>query len=148
MAGDSRCASSIAYEVRGFITVEQARRFLLNALRVGNPGYEKLWPEVEGRVEVHARRKRVVKGRVEGAVRGVRLVEAEGVKRIDYVSASGRSRLTWRRLPGGIGELSGVASPWTLRNLHLAGVNLNLLEIRPTHRGSGGYGPCMAHGLS
>ena len=131
MADNSGCAGAIAYEVRGLITVEQARRFLLTALRVGNPGSEKLWPEVKGRVTVHARRKRVVEERVEGAARGTRLVEAEGVTRVDYVSASKQSRLTWRRLPGGIGELSGVASPWTLRNLLYAGVNLEILEIKP-----------------
>ena len=84
MADNSGCAGTIAYEVRGLITVEQARRFLLTALHVGNLGSERLWPEVEGRVSLKARRKRVVARAVEGAARGTRLVEAEGVTRTPF----------------------------------------------------------------
>jgi len=120
----------VAYEVEGLLTLEQFRRFLLNALRVGNPGHQDIFPEVEGRVLVDAMRKRVVAEEVEGAVRGVRLVEARGIRSISYRSASGRSQLRWVKVIRGLGRVKGVASPWTLRNLHSAGVNLDLLKIR------------------
>lgn len=67
LADDSGRAGTLAFEVRGLITVEQARRFLLNALYVGKPCHVRLWPEGEGRVTMHARRKRVVARVVEGA---------------------------------------------------------------------------------
>jgi len=134
MAGEGGEDRALIYEVEGFITIGQLRRFLLNALRVGNPGDDRLWPEVEGRVTVHARFKREASAHVEGAVRGVKLVEARGVDAVEYRSASGRSQLKWTRLVQGLGRVEGRASPWTLRNLYLAGVDLSLLRIRLAQR--------------
>ena len=44
------------------MTKEQLRRFLLNSLRVGNPGDEKLWPIVKKRVKLSAKSLALVRG--------------------------------------------------------------------------------------
>ncbi len=119
----------ISYRVRGPVLKEQFRRFLLNALRAGNPGSVDLWPMVEGRVWLHARQVKVVQESIRGAALGVKLVEARGVEGVDYVSKSGNTRLRWRKVVGDLGVLEGVASPWTLRLLNSSGVDLASLRV-------------------
>ena len=58
------------------------------------------------------------------------LVEVDGLKEVEYVSKSGNTRLKWRRVFRDLGVLKGVASPYALRNMLFAGINVNILSLQ------------------
>ncbi len=133
-----RIRREILFLIDGVLPLNIFRKFLLIAIARNMPSImseyfssRNIFPEIEGRIKVHAA-KREILGSFEirnGEV--VDIVRAEGIEKITYKSRSKLSSLKWRALYRDKGEITGVATAWTLKNLMNAGVNLSLLTIKP-----------------
>ncbi|RLE49648.1 MAG: hypothetical protein DRJ21_02245, partial [Candidatus Methanomethylicota archaeon] len=133
-----RIKREILYKIDGVLPLNIFRKFLLIAIARNMPSIideyfssRNVFPEIEGRIKVHASRREIL-GSFEirnGEI--VDIIRVDGVEKITYKSRSKLSMLKWRSLYKDKGEITGIATVWTLKNLMSAGANLNLLTIKP-----------------
>ncbi|MCS7386159.1 MAG: hypothetical protein NDF55_05415 [archaeon GB-1867-005] len=126
------------FKVDGLMPLNIFRKFLLIAIARNLPSIineyfssKNLFPEIEGRIKIHALRREIIGSFEIKSGEIVDIIRAEKIEKITYKSRSKLTNLKWRSIHRDKGEVRGVATAWTLKNLLVAGANLNAFTIRP-----------------
>jgi len=126
------------FKIEGPMPLNVFRKFLLVAIARNLPSImneyfsgKNLFPEIEGRIKIHAAQREIIGSFEIKSGEIVDIIRAEKIEKITYKSRSKLSTLRWRAIYGDKGEIKGVATAWTLKNLLVAGANFNALTIRP-----------------
>lgn len=126
------------FKIDGVLPLNIFRKFLLIAIARNFPSImteyfngRKLFPEIEGRIKIHATRREIIGSFEIKSGEIVDIVRVEKIQKISYKSRSKLTSLRWRSIYKEKGEIQGIATVWTLKNLHLAGVKLRTLTIKP-----------------
>jgi len=126
------------FKLKGKVSLNRFRKFLLISIARRNLtvmdeyfNSKNLFPEIIGRIKIHARRSEIIGSFEIQSGEIVDIIRAENIEKITYKSRSKLSFLKWRSIRGEKGEVDGVVTAWTLKNLMTAGVNLEDLDIQP-----------------
>jgi len=133
-----RIKKETLFKIDGILPLNIFRKFLLIAIARNFPSImteyfsgRNLFPEIEGRIKVHAAKREIIGSFEIRSGEIVDIVRAEDIQKISYKSRSKLTSLKWRSIYKEKGEIHGIATVWTLKNLHTAGVKLETLTIKP-----------------
>ncbi|MEM2136819.1 MAG: hypothetical protein QXI93_02555 [Candidatus Methanomethylicia archaeon] len=131
-----RLKNETLFKVEGKVKLSEFKKFILiSVARSEVPLLEKhfnqrnLYPEIAGRIWIHAYEKEVVGSFEIQSGEVVDIVRARDVRQITYKSRSKHSVLKWKAIFKSVGVMDGIITTHTLKNLYDAGVEIDKLKI-------------------